>query len=179
MNPYIKNLFRFVIILAIQVLLLGNITLYLLPQPAGSLFIPLIYPLFILMLPFETPVWILLFLGFFMGAAVDAFYTTGGMHAAAAVLIAYLRTNVLQTLMPHKLDEYAGLQPSVKNMGWLPFLVYAAFLILIHHIFFFTLESWSFSSFPTLALKIGASLGTSMLFVVAYALLFTKQYAAR
>jgi rod shape-determining protein MreD len=179
MNLYIKNLLRFCIIIALQVLILNNITLYLFTEPAGSLFVPLVYPLFILLLPFETPVWVLLFLGFFMGCSIDAFMTTAGMHAAATLLIAYLRTNVLNALMPHNLNEYAGQQPSIKNMGWMPFLVYSGFLIFVHHITFFMLESWSWVSLLSVLVKILTSFITSMSFILVYILLFTKQSSAR
>ncbi len=179
MNIYLKNFLRFCIIILLQVFILNNITLHWFTSPAGALFNPFIYPIFILLLPFETPVWVLLVLGFSLGVTVDAFMTTAGMHAAATLLVAYLRTNVLNALMPRNLSEYINQQPSVKNMGWTPFLVYSGFLLLLHHIVFFSIESWSISGFGPLLLKIGASLVTSMLFVIVYILLFTRQTVTR
>ena len=179
MNVYLKNILRFVIIVILQVLILNKVTLHWFTEPAGALFIPLVYPLFILLLPFETPVWALLFLGFTLGVTVDAFMTTAGMHACATVFIAYLRTNVLNALMPRNLSEYVNQQPSVKNMGWMPFLVYCGFLILLHHAVFFSIESWSLVGFGSLLLKIFASFLTSMLFIIVYVLLFTRQNVAR
>jgi hypothetical protein len=123
MSEYVKNFLRFCLIIAIQVLILNKIPLRWWSQPMGfPLFIPLLYPLFILLLPFSTPVWLLLVLGFITGLTIDSFMNTVGMHACATVLIAYLRTNVLNALMPKHLSEYAGQSPNVKNMGWLPFL---------------------------------------------------------
>lgn len=179
MNAYIKNILRFCIIVIIQVFILNKITLHWFTEPAGALFVPFVYPLFILLLPFETPVWVLLFSGFFLGVTVDTFMTTAGIHTCATVLIAYLRTNVLNALMPRDLTEYINQQPSIKNMGWVPFLVYSGFLILIHHIVFFSIESWSFSSLGSLLLKIAASFVTSMLFILVYILLFTRQNVSR
>ncbi len=179
MNVYIKNILRFCIIVILQVFILQRITLHWFTEPAGALFIPFVYPLFILLLPFETPVWLLLILGFILGVTVDSFMTTAGMHACATVLIAYLRTNVLNALMPRNLSEYINQQPSIKNMGWMPFLVYSGFLIILHHLVFFTIESWSFVSFGSLMLKVGASFVTSMLFIIVYILLFTRQNVSR
>ncbi len=179
MNVYLKNLLRFCIIIALQVLILNNITLHWFTEPAGALFVPFIYPLFILVMPFETPVWALLFSGFAAGITVDIFMTTAGIHACATVLMAYLRTNVLNALMPRNLSEYINQQPSIKNMGWMPFLVYSGFLILLHHIVYFMIESWSFSGFGSLLLKIGASFATSMIFIIVYILLFTRQTVSR
>jgi hypothetical protein len=104
---------------------------------------------------------------------------TAGMHACATVLLAYLRTNVLNALLPKNLSEYPNQSPSVKNMGWMPFLVYAGFLIVLHHAVFFSIELWNFSNIGYLLLKILASTITSLLFIVAYLLLFTKQISAR
>src|ERR1035437_7361648 len=167
MNVYIKNILRFCIILLLQVLILNKITLRWWNEPSGfPVFIPYVYPLFILLLPFETPVWGLLILGFILGITVDTFMNTAGMHACAMILIAYLRTNVLSALLPRNLSEYDGLQPSIKTMGCMPFLVYSAFLIVLHHFVFFTIELWNLSNFRFLLLKVAASSITSMLFII-------------
>ena len=180
MSVYLKNFLRFWLLVCIQVLLLNKLTLRWWTEPAGfPVFIPFIYPLFILLLPFETPVWLLLFLGMGMGLTIDTFMNTPGIHAFAAILIAYLRTNVLSALLPKNLVEYPNQSPNVKNMGWPPFLTYAAFLLIIHHASFFILEHWSFANIGYLLLKILASTLTSLLFVIAYLLLFTKQVNAR
>lgn len=180
MNVYIKNILRFFIILLLQVLILNKITLRWWTEPSSfPVFIPYVYPLFILLLPFETPVWALLILGFILGVTVDTFMNTAGMHAFATVLFACLRTNVLSALMPRNLSEYTGQQPNIKTMGWMPFLVYSAFLIVIHHFVFFTIELWNLTNFGFLLLKVVSSAVTSMLFIIVYLLLFTRQGATR
>lgn len=180
MSVYLRNFLRFCFIVLIQVLILNKITLRWWSQPAGfPVFIPYVYPLFILLLPFETPVWALLVLGFFAGLTIDSYANTAGMHACATVLIAYLRTNVLNALLPKNLSEYASQSPSVKNMGWMPFLVYSSFLIVLHHAVFFSVELWSVSNIAYLLLKILASSVTSVLFIIVYLLLFTRQVSIR
>ena len=180
MSIYLRNFFRFWIILLLQVLVLNAISIQWWAQPYGfPVFVPYLYPLFILLLPFETPVWLLLALGMVMGLSVDAFQNTAGMHAAATVLMAYLRTNVLLALLPKNITEFPGQSPNVKNMGWAPFLTYSFFLILLHHLLFFTVELWSFQNMGYLLLKVVASALTTMLFVIAYLLLFTKGVQAR
>lgn len=180
MSIYLRNFFRFGIILLLQVLVLNKISIQWWAQPYGfPVFVPYLYPLFILLLPFETPVWLLLILGMVTGLSMDAFQNTAGMHAAATVLMAYLRTNVLTALLPKHLSEFPGQSPNVKNMGWAPFLTYSFFLLLLHHLLFFTIELWSFQNMGYLLLKVVASALTTMLFVVAYLLLFTKGVQAR
>lgn len=180
MNVLIKNIVRFVVILLIQVLILNKVTLQWWSQPTGfPIFIPYLYPLFLLLLPFETPVVVMLLLGFLCGVTVDSFMNTAGMHAFATVLIAYFRINVLNALLPKNLAEYSGQTPSVKNMGWLPFIVYVSFLIVMHHAVFFTIEIWSVANIGYLLLKILASSITSILLVLAYVLLFTRATSGR
>jgi hypothetical protein len=174
MSIHLKTFFRFCIIVLLQVLVLNRIT----AAPPGMLpFTPYLYPLFILLLPFETPVAVQLVLGFVIGIVVDSFMNTAGMHACATVLIAYLRTNIFHAMLPRTLEEYPNQSPGVKNMGWGPFLIYSGILIFIHHFVFFTLEFWNLASVGQLLLKILTSGLTTMLFVVAYLLLFTRQQA--
>ena len=176
MNTYLKNILRFCFIVALQVLILNKVTLRWWSQPAGfPVFIPYIYPLFILLLPYETTVVVLLLTGFITGITIDSFMNTAGIHAFATVLIAYLRTNVLNAFMPKNLSEYTNMSPSVKIMGWVPFLVYSSFLLLIHHATYFCIELWSSINIGYIIIKILASTATSILFVIAYVLLFTGE----
>lgn len=175
MNVLIKNIIRFVVILLIQVLVLNKVMLQWWAQPSGfPIFVPFLYPLFLLLLPFETPVAVLLFAGFLSGLAVDSFMNTAGMHAFAMVLIAYFRVNVFNALLAKNLSEYKGQTPSVKTMGWFPFIIYVSFLILMHHAAFFTLELWS-TNIGYLLLKILVSGLTSILLILVYVLMFTRQ----
>lgn len=178
MSQYAKYVVQFFLLLLFQVLILNNVALNWWTQPGGfPVFTPYIYPLFILLLPFEVPVWLLLAIGFICGCIVDSFMNTPGMHACAMVLIAYLRTNVLLALLPKHMKEYHQLSPSVKTMGWPPFLTYSAFLIFIHHATFFTIELWSLGNIGYLLLKIFASTVTTMLLIGVYLLLFSRRAA--
>ena len=178
MSRYLKYIVQFFLLLIFQVLILNNVTLNWWTQPAGfPVFIPFIYPLFVLLLPFETPVWLLLLIGFISGLVLDSFMNTPGMHTLALVFIAYLRTNVLLALLPKNMKEYYNEAPSVKTMGWAPFLAYSAFLVSIHHILFFTVELWSLNNIGYLLLKILASTLTTMLLIVVYLLLFSQRVA--
>lgn len=175
-NHPLKYLFRFCLLVAVQALLLNKINLRWWTVPGTlPLFVPYLYPVFLLTLPFSTRVPVLLGAGFLLGLGVDAFSNTPGMHAAACVLIAYLRTNVLAALQPKHLSEYGRLEPSVKTMGWLPFFTYAAVLFFAHHLAYFLIQFWSVVSIGMLLLKVVCSLLTSLMMVLAYVLLFTRQ----
>lgn len=88
MNFIVKNIIRFIVLLLLQVMVFNNI------QLSGFLN-PYLYVLFILLLPFETPPWLLLVLSFFMGLSVDVFSNTLGIHASACVFMGFLRPFIL------------------------------------------------------------------------------------
>ncbi|HBH47981.1 MAG TPA: rod shape-determining protein MreD, partial [Bacteroidales bacterium] len=79
-----RNIIRFALVVLVQILIFNNIEL-------GGYLNPYVYTLFILLLPFETPGWVVLISGFLLGFSVDIFSETLGMHTAATVFMAYLR----------------------------------------------------------------------------------------
>src|SRR5690606_11663236 len=175
MSIYLRNFLRFIILIGIQVLLLNKIHLRWWASPPGfPSFVPYIYPLFILILPIATPVWFVLISGFVLGLSVDMFMNTPGVHGAATVFMAFCRILVLKTILPRKLYEYRGAAPSAQTMGWVPYLTYAAILLLLHHIVYFLLEMWNLSAPLHFIMKLFATLLTSIIFVALYSLLFSK-----
>ena len=88
-----RNIIRFLILILFQVLVLDNILL-------NGYLNPYFYVLFIILMPFETPRWLLLISGFLLGLSVDLFENTLGMHAAATVFMALVRPWVLSIFAP-------------------------------------------------------------------------------
>lgn len=76
-----------------------------------------IYLAFLLFLPIQMPPVLLLLLAFVTGFTLDIFYDTGGIHAAATVLLAYLRPYILLLLTPR--DGYdQNDSVNLHIMGW-------------------------------------------------------------
>lgn len=175
MSIYLRNFLRFLFLVGIQVLLLNKLSLRWWTSPGGfPTFMPYIYPLFILLLPISTPIWFMLLSGFAIGLSVDMFMNTPGVHAAASVFMAFCRIAVLRTILPRKIYEYRNLAPTVKTMGWAPFLTYSAVLLLLHHVAYFLIEIWNLQAPMHFVIKLFASLVTSMIFIALYSLLFSK-----
>jgi cell shape-determining protein MreD len=158
-NEVIRNILRFITLVLVQVLIIKNIEL-------GRFINPFIYVLFLIILPFETPKWALLFIAFALGITIDMFYDTAGLHAAACVFMAYIRPGVLKLFSPR--DGYeSGTQPTVQYLGVPWFLSYAGILVVSHHIILFYLEIFRFSEFfSTLLRAIISSIVTIILIVV-------------
>jgi len=135
----IQNLFRFIFLVLLQVLVLNHI------QWSGYIN-PYVYLVFILLLPYETPKWLLLLSGLILGLTIDMFGNTSGMHAAATVLMAFARPRILQLIAPR--DGYeteTKLTPFVMGFKW--FITYVSMAVLIHHLFYFYIEAFRFSEF--------------------------------
>lgn len=134
-----KNIVRFILLVLVQVLILNNIRI-------SGFMIPYVYVLFILLLPFETPGWLLLVVGFMLGMSIDLFMDTPGMHTFSTVFMAFLRPPVLKVIEPR--DGYeSGTYPRVAYYGFTWFLKYAAILIIVHHFVLFYIEIFRFGDF--------------------------------
>jgi len=166
-NLFLRNISRFLFLVLFQVLVLDNIQL-------GGYLIPYMYVLFILLMPFETPGWILLISAFFLGFAIDLFEHTPGVHAAATVFIAFLRPAVLKIIAPREGYEPNSF-PRIHYYGILWFLQYSAILVFSHHLFLFYLEVFTFSGFFNTFLRIILSSIFSIgLIILSQFLIFKK-----
>jgi len=141
-----RNIIRFVVLVLLQILVLNNI------QISGYI-VPNFYVLFILLMPFETPRWLLLPVAFALGISVDLFTQTPGMHAAATVFMAFLRPWVLEMSAPR--DGYEpGSFPRLYYYGFQWFLRYTVILVLSHHFILFYIEVFRFSEFFSTLLRV-------------------------
>lgn len=156
----LSNLFRFIFLLLIQIVVFNNIGIY-------NMFNPYVYVLFILLLPLDTPLYLLLGLSFAMGLSVDTFSNTGGMHAAASTLIAFMRPLILLIITPRGGYEHQSV-PNLKNMGIQWFLAYSITMVTIHHLVLFQIEVFRINEFLiTLTRSILSSIFTLLLILLS------------
>jgi len=180
MSIPVKFLANFTIIMLIQLFLLNDIviksSITLLGIPA---FIPLLYPLILLLLPINTPSWLAMILGFFTGILMDYFCNTPGMHAAASVLLGYIRPPLLRLFFQQSAKDLGGVVPSLFKMGIASFLFYISVAILVHHIFFYTLQIWSFKNILFILFKTFLSGTLSVILILLSQLLFAQRDTRR
>ena len=154
----LKQILSFLFYVLIQVILVRNLVLF-------DIAFCFVYIGFLLLLPLETSIIILLMLGFFTGIVIDIFYDSLGMHTAACVLLAYLRTYLVNLLTPGGGYE-SGAKPSVTFMGLRWFSSYALTLIFVHHFILFFAEIGGFNLFFFTLSKVVLSTAFSFLLVV-------------
>lgn len=168
----ISHLLQFFIFIALQVFLIKYLVLF----NTGFCFI---YIAFLLFLPIQLPSVILLLMGFTLGITIDTFYDTAGIHAAACVLLAYIRPHVLRFLTPR--DDYdANDSVNVRLMGWTWFITYTLVLIFLHHLLLFFLELGGLKVVGFTLLKvIFSTLYTFTVVVILQLLFFSARRVAR
>lgn len=169
MSDLLRNIGRLAIFILVQVYVLNKI-------PHLHRFItPYLYYLFILWLPFSISRLGLMFIAFITGLILDYFMVTPGLHAAACVLIAYIRPFVINILTPKDITGFNYKEPSAVAMGWTPFAVYVFILTLLHHGYMLFLEWLNFGNILDFAIRVVATTGISMLLIFIVELLFPRK----
>jgi rod shape-determining protein MreD len=145
-KSFLKNILQFIFLVLVQVLIFNNIEL-------GGYLNPYVYVLFILLLPFDTPRWLLLIIGFMLGLSVDILSETMGMHTSATVLMAFLRPSVLSMFSPREGYEKGSL-PRIHFYGIQWFVQYTLVLVFAHHAMLFLTEIFRIQDFFHILLRI-------------------------
>ena len=164
-NSTTINIVRFIVLVLVQVLVLNHINFL-------GYINPYIYILFIALYPIKNDRLLLLTLAFFLGLSVDLFSDSGGVHAAASVLIAYIRPIILKFSFG-AIYEHQTIKFGSTDFGQR--LTYLTILIFIHHFVLFTLEIFN-SSKVLLMLKKSLFSG---IFTLILCLLITILFSRR
>lgn len=131
----------------VRFLVLGIIQIFLLKQISwgfgGKEFMfVFLYPLFILLLPIRLPRALIILSGFVFGLSIDLFYETLGLHAAACTFSAFARPMVLQFVQPREKYNIKA-TPTGHYLGWNWFARYLALFLLLHLLFFFSVQAFT------------------------------------
>lgn len=127
------NIVRWAVLLFVQIFLLRNLNFY-------NLATPFVYVLFLLALPFGIPNLILFLLAFGTGLTLDSFYDTLGVHTSACIVLAFVR--ILFISVSVNREAFDEPEPSLGNMGFKWFSIYATLCIFFHHLVLFFLEAF-------------------------------------
>jgi hypothetical protein len=120
-----------------------------------------------------------LVIGFLTGLSLDYFTQTPGLHAAACVLIAYIRPFIINLLLPKDSSEFNYREPSPRTLGWTPYAIYVLVLTFFHHGYMLLLEWLSFGSFFIFLIKLVATTAISLLLIFTTELLFSRKLRFR
>lgn len=165
---FIANIFRFIGIFLVQVLILSNVDI-------NTNYVNLyIYPLFILLLPIKMQRVSVLFIAFFFGLGIDMFYDSQGIHSAVCVFTAYIRTGLFSIMEPRGGYD-TKLSPNRYNFGMTWFLRYTGILMFIHLFFVFMLDAFDFGYLGSVVLKTILSYILSMFLLIIFTYIFNPK----
>ena len=171
MRIFILHTLRFVLFLFAQALLFNQLEV-------GFGMQAMIYPLFILLLPYNINIFLSMLIAFALGFGIDSISNTYGLHASAAVLLAYLRPIIFKTFEPR--DGYEDTQEmNFYNMptSWL--LSVFGLMLLIHHFWFFTLELFKLNEIGFILQKTILSVPISMIVCILIQIVFIRKPSNR
>ena len=157
MSKYVKQVISFILLLGFQIVVLNKVCLW-------GVVTPMVYIVFIFSLPFDTPKWLVVLLGFLCGFTVDIFFGVLGFHALATLTVAFLRAGIIQ-LIPLHIEREEHLLPIFYDMKFIWYFQYAFYLILIHHFVYYFADMLSFQNFGKLMLIVLANTLCSLLCV--------------
>ncbi len=136
MNKTVRNIFTFIVLVLLQVLVFNNISLFGYINPMPYVLWLLFFPLMKNKIPY-------LIGAFLLGLSVDFFSNSGGIQAMASVFIAYIRLSTLKILFRKRDVDFTSF--TIRSMSTVKLVYYTAILVFIHHFIVFSLEFFDFS----------------------------------
>jgi rod shape-determining protein MreD len=142
-STLLVNIFRFVLLLALQILVFNNMNF-------GGYVSAFPYILFIILYPVNGNKANLLIASFFLGLIMDLFSNSGGVHATACVLLAYLRPYFFKFSFGLSYEYQTVKLNDVLTPERFSFILLA---VSTHHITLFLLESFQITFFLDVLLR--------------------------
>ena len=136
---YLKYTVLFLLYIFLQVFIFNRINLW-------GVITPMMYILFIFSLPFQTPRWTVVLLGFLLGLSIDMFSPILGLHALATLIIAFIRPFVI-SIVPLRMEREEHLLPIFHDMKFFWYFRYAFLLTFVHHLVYFFVDAFTFHNF--------------------------------
>ncbi len=159
-----SHIIRFVLLLLAQVVIFNHVNFL-------GYINPYIYIIFILLFPIRDTRLSLLLVSFLLGVLVDMFSDSGGVHAAAAVTLAYARPVLLKTSFG-MLYEHHNIKFNSSELGNL--ITYVTLSAVLHHFILFSLEIFNISSIILILKKTLFSSIFTILLSVLLIILFSR-----
>ena len=167
----IQYVLLFLVAAALQIFLFNNLSL-------SAYLNPLVYVVFIALLPMECSPLAMLLNGVAMGVAMDWTMGAAGVNTIATVFIAFIRIHLLNFVCG-KENVHDGGVPSSRRLGDKNFLKYLTLVVLIHNAIFFYMEALSWSHALLTLLRMCTSAAVGVLFCWLIAQLFTNRLSLR
>lgn len=142
-STLLVNIFRFVLLLAVQIIIFNNMNFlgYISPFP---------YLLFIILYPVNGNKSGLLIASFLLGLIMDMFSNSGGIHATACLVLAYFRPYIFKFSFGLSYEYQTVKLNDVLTPERFSFILLS---VVIHHFPLFLLEAFQLSFFLDILLR--------------------------
>jgi rod shape-determining protein MreD len=142
-STLIVNIFRFILLLAVQVVIFNNMNFlgYISPFP---------YVLFIILFPVNGNKYGLLVASFLLGFLMDVFSNSGGIHAMACLVLAYYRPYIFKFSFGLSYEYQTVKLNDVLSPERFSFILMS---VVIHHFILFVFEAFQFNFFLDVFLR--------------------------
>ena len=163
-----RNIGRFALLMALQLLVLNYVYL-------GGYVMPMLYVLFILMLPTNTGRIPMLLIAFGTGLVVDIMAGMLGFHALACTVVAMLRILFADRILTRG-EPIEVKCPSIYSVTPQYFIFYLFLMLGAFYLVFYATELFGFRGFGGVLLAtLCSTLATTLLAVIYQALLLKKE----
>lgn len=166
-NMIWKIVGRFALLMALQLLVLNYVYL-------GGYVMPLLYVLFILMLPTNTGRIPMLLIAFGTGLVVDIMAGSLGFNALACTVVAMMRVLFADRIITRG-EPVVIQRPSIYSVTPQYFIFYLLLLLGAFYLVFYTAELFGFRGFGGVLLATICSTLVTALLAVLYQLIFLKK----
>jgi rod shape-determining protein MreD len=156
---YLKIILGIILAVLVQYFIVDQINF-------GPFIKPYVYLLGFLFLNFERNKYAQLGLAFFAGFFMDLLHQSYGMHTAASVATLYFKIKAEGVVLNTEAISLQGnhhLTPKFKGLRF--YAIYIGLLIALHHLIFFSLDYYKWSSFLTIIISTASSTIVSLAFI--------------
>lgn len=163
----INSAILFIGLILLQIVVLNNINFL-------GYINPFFYIFFIFLYPIRKDDATLLLLSFFLGLFIDVFSDSGGINAAATLLIAFIRIPVLQSVIGKREIDYGAL--TIFKLPFTKMFLYVVILTFIHHLTVFGMEYFKWIKFDIIFIKtLLTSIFTIILTMISFTFVMRKR----
>ena len=154
-----KQIGRYILVMALQVLLFDQL------QLLGACH-PYVYVLCLLMMPITLPHSVDMIIGATAGIIMDIFCNSLGVHTAACILVMFIRPYLIGAIVSDK--DRLNEQINLHTIGMEALVKYVVIMVLIHHLTIFLLAAWSWHHIGFVALETIISSTVTILIIISY-----------
>ena len=163
----IRNVWRFLVLVLLQVLVFNNIYL-------GGYINPCLYVLFIAMLPTSMDRIPMMLVAFATGLCIDVSANMLGFHTFACVAVAFLRPIWLDRIMLSDSDENVD-TPSLRSVPYQQFALYLFFLLLVFNLVYYSVLVFNMRELPMILLASLLSTIVTWILAILYQTLLLRK----